>query len=191
MPPKVKIDKNKIIEAALKIIREEGLNNLNARKIAKKLKCSTQPIFSNYKNMNELKDEISKECVNIFNNYLKKGISDNNYPKYKATGMYYIKFAMEEKEIFKLLFMTDYKNPFQNDSIDYIYEIISESLKISIEEAKSFHINMWIFVHGIATMEVTSNYKWSLEDISKMLTEMYLGLVTYYKNRNMNNKNNY
>lgn len=154
---------------------------MNARNIASKLECSTQPIFSNFKNMDELKEEVSKECVNIFNNYLKKGMEDNNYPKYKATGMYYMKFAMEEKEIFKLLFMTDYKNSFQNNSIDYIYKLISDSLKITLKEAISFHNNMWIFVHGIATMQVTSNYKWSLEEISKMLTEMYIGLATYYK----------
>ena len=55
MPPKVKIDKDDIVKAAVEVVRECGIDALNARAVAQKLSCSTQPIFSNYASMNELK----------------------------------------------------------------------------------------------------------------------------------------
>ena len=55
MPPKVKITKNEIVQAGLDIVRHEGEDSLNARGIAAVLGCSTQPIFSNYASMEELR----------------------------------------------------------------------------------------------------------------------------------------
>ena len=48
MPAKRKIQKEDILQASISIISHEGLNALNARKIAKKLGCSTQPLFYIY-----------------------------------------------------------------------------------------------------------------------------------------------
>lgn len=48
MPAKRKIYKEDIINASLNIIREKGMDGLNARKLAKKLGCSIQPIFYIY-----------------------------------------------------------------------------------------------------------------------------------------------
>ena len=54
MPPKVKITKNDIIKTALELVRESGAQSLNARAVAGKLACSTQPVFSNFATMEEL-----------------------------------------------------------------------------------------------------------------------------------------
>ena len=53
MPPVQKTGKDEIINAAFDVVRKEGFGNLNARAIAKKLGVSTQPIFSNFKNMED------------------------------------------------------------------------------------------------------------------------------------------
>ena len=45
MPPKVKITKEMIIDAAFEIARSEGAENINARTVSKKLGCSTQPVM--------------------------------------------------------------------------------------------------------------------------------------------------
>ena len=54
MPPRVKITKDDIIKTAVELVRENGAESLNARAIALALDCSTQPIFSNFKTMEEL-----------------------------------------------------------------------------------------------------------------------------------------
>lgn len=54
MPPKVKVTKEEIIAAALEILRQKGMEAVNARAVAAALGCSTQPIFSNYSSMGAL-----------------------------------------------------------------------------------------------------------------------------------------
>lgn len=81
------------------------------------------------------------------------------YPPYKASGMAYIRFAKEEKELFKLLFMRDRsdENITENkEEISPLIDLIKQNLNISEEEAYLFHLEMWIFVHGVAAMAATS-----------------------------------
>ena len=58
MPPKVKVTKEEIINAALALVRENGTDAINARSIAASLACSTQPIFSNFATMEELQKDV-------------------------------------------------------------------------------------------------------------------------------------
>ena len=58
MPPKVKVSKEQIVSAALDLIRHQGYDALNARSIAAALGCSTQPIFSNFTTMEELRGTV-------------------------------------------------------------------------------------------------------------------------------------
>ena len=58
MPPKIKYSKEQIIESAIEIVRKNGIENLSARNIANNLNSSPQPIFSYFKNMDELKNSV-------------------------------------------------------------------------------------------------------------------------------------
>ena len=55
MPAAKKVSKEKIVEAAVDVLRDGGFSAINARSVAKKLGCSTQPIYFSFKNMDELK----------------------------------------------------------------------------------------------------------------------------------------
>ena len=55
MPPKARITKNMVIEAAFETVREAGAESINARTIAQKLSCSTQPVMYHFKTMEQLK----------------------------------------------------------------------------------------------------------------------------------------
>ena len=63
MPAKKIVYEKDVVEAALDIIREKGENSLNARDIAKKIGCSTQPLYSLYKNMAELEDAVRRAAA--------------------------------------------------------------------------------------------------------------------------------
>ncbi len=186
MPPKVKITKKDIINKSIEIIKNEGYSALNARKIANVLGCSTQPIFSNFKSMNELKEELVKKTDEIYTEYRKSTMSKGNYPPYKASGMSYILFAKEQKELFKFLYMRDrtHENVNSNfESIDDVISIIQENLGISKKEAISFHIEMWVFVHGIATMIATDYLDLSHDTASEMITDIYQGQIKLLKDK--------
>lgn len=110
-------------------------------------------------------------------------MNSGKYPVYKASGMAYIQFAKEERELFKLLYMRDRTGEkiTQNDEeVKPIIDIIMKNLGISEEEATMFHVEMWVYVHGIASMIATSYLEWDKETISRMLTDLFIGLKERY-----------
>ena len=70
MPPKAKITKDMILNTVLEITRKTGFEAVNARSIANKLQCSTRPIFTCYKNMDELKNEFLEFAFDYYNQYV-------------------------------------------------------------------------------------------------------------------------
>ena len=107
MPPKVKTKREDIIDATIKIIRENSAEAINARTIAAVLNCSTQPIFSNFATMEDLRLAVLEKADEIYKGYMKREVESGEFPIYKANGMAYIRFAKEEKELFKFLYMRD------------------------------------------------------------------------------------
>jgi hypothetical protein len=51
------------------------------------------------------------------------------------------------------------------------------------EEAYRFHLELWIYVHGIAVMFATGYLDWPMEDIERMVSDAYEGLLTRYMSR--------
>ena len=51
MPAVKKVSKEKIIDAAVEVLRDGGFSAINARSVAKKLGCSTQPIYLSFQSM--------------------------------------------------------------------------------------------------------------------------------------------
>lgn len=188
MPPKVKVEKDAILKAAVQIVRDNGADSLNARSVADKLSCSTQPIFSNYASMDELKKCVLDQAEKIYLDYIYKGMQSGEFPPYKASGIAYIRFAKEEKELFKLLFMRDRSNEKIKGTAEGedIIALIQKNTGLDKEQAFMFHLEMWVYVHGIAVMIATSYLEWDWDMISRMLTDAYNGLKITYLGKESN-----
>ncbi len=178
MPPKVKVTEKEIIAAAMKLTRENGEQSLNARNLAKSLGCSTQPIFSNFTSMEEVRAAVITEANAVYEGFLQREIESGNYPAYKASGMGYIRFAREEKALFKLLFMRD--RSFETATFDLkqdpVIEITQNATGYSREKAERFHLEMWVAVHGVAAMIATNFLDWDMDMASGVVTDIYKGL---------------
>ena len=184
MPPKVKVTKEAIVHATVELVRQNGSDAINARTVAAALNCSTQPIFSNFPTMDALRYAVLLQADDLCMEYREKEVSAGVFPAYKASGMAYIRFAKEEKELFKLLYMRDRggEDATEQVGIDEKMEtIVQNNTGLSEMEAKLFHLEMWAVVHGIATMFATSFLDLDRELVSKMLTDMYLGLRKQYE----------
>ena len=70
MPPKVKITKEMIVDAAFEIARSEGAENINARTVSKKLGCSTQPVMYHFKTIEELKKTVYVKADGYHSEYI-------------------------------------------------------------------------------------------------------------------------
>ena len=183
MPPKFKFTKDEITNAALNVTRKNGISGLTARALATELGCSVKPIFGLFKNMEEVQQEVLIAANLLYQNYLQEDMTKGKYPPYKASGMAYIRFAKEERELFRLLFMRDRSNEKieeNKEEIKPLMQLIQQNLGISEDDAYLFHLEMWLYVHGIATMIATSYLDWDDEFISKVITDAYMGLKYRY-----------
>ena len=178
MAPKVKVTRDDVVNTALELIRAEGESALNARAIASALGCSTQPVFSNFATMEKLREAVIAAAYELYVGFLNDEANGGRYPQYKAMGMAYIRFAKEERELFKLLFMRDRTGEDLSPSPDFeaSAEIIASANGIDIETARLIHLEMWTCVHGIGVMMATSFLMLDLELVSDMLSDVYLGI---------------
>lgn len=186
MPPKVKITKENIINIAVEIVRDEGCDALNARNIAARLNCSTQPIFSNFDTMEGLKKEVISSAEGLYAEYIEREIAGGEYPPYKASGMAYIRFAREEKNLFRLLYMRDRSETemFGEDKLtDRMTDMVSENTGLSGYSARLFHLEIWAYVHGIAVIVNTGYFALDGELISQMITDFYQGLKMRFEEK--------
>lgn len=185
MPPKVKITEDAILEASVQLIREHGFECFNARDLAKNLNCSTQPIFWKFKNMDELKKASYKKVEEIYNQYMIDGMRESN--SFRGMGLAYINFARHEKNLFKLLFMSDsieVKSVFEmiegDDNLEII-QMISKMTELNKENSKQLYINIWLVTHGIASMFATNSCNFTDTEIETILEDSFIGFKSQLK----------
>lgn len=179
MPPKAKFTKEEVIAAALALTREQGMAALTARGLAARLGSSPKPIFGLFSSMEEIQQAVIAEAGALFSRRMGEEIASGKYPAYKASGMAYIRFAQEEKELFKLLYMRDRRGetPEKEDpDTELVLQFIQKATGLSRDSAWLLHLEMWIYVHGIATMLATSYLQWDPAFVSRSLTDVYEGL---------------
>lgn len=179
MARKETITREHLFETAFQMLREEGIENVTARKLAARAGCSTQPIFRLYSNMEELWQELFDEGVVFFEDYYSKARLYDFTP-FVNLGITYIQFATEEKHLFQMLFLSG------NRYGKSLYEILNgklgavgrEIIKAQNEGSKNpedLFMKMWIFIHGSAGMTITGDYDLNLEDTIELLKSAYRG----------------
>lgn len=106
MPRKTQFTAEDVILAAFELVREKGLAGLSAPAVADKMGCSTMPIYSHFKNMQALEDEVVKKAWKLVMNYQAERYTDDVWVD-QAIG--YVRFARKENNLFKC--MLDGHNP--------------------------------------------------------------------------------
>ena len=186
MPRSFLFTREEIVQAALSLTREGGIGAVTARALGAKLGTSSKPIFSLFQSMDEVQQAVLQAADEVYHAYLREHMARGDYPPYKASGMAYIRFARQERELFKLLFMRDRSGEViteDRESIAPLIALIRENLGISEEEAYRFHLEMWVYVHGIATMIATGYLNWNEDFVSKVLSDAYQGLMAHYRKK--------
>lgn len=179
MPPKVKVTQDQIIQAAMDIVRESGIDALNARALAKQLDCSIQPIFKNFETMGSLKQALLVEAQKIYDGYTQKGMQNSN--PFLGIGLGYIQFAQEEKNLFKLLFMTnEFKQTsliqiIKDDENQEVVKLVAQLSGLSLVLSKQLFIDVWLITHGIASMCATNDIDLSLDEVTMILRDAFAG----------------
>ncbi len=194
MPPKVRFSKDAVVHAALDVAREGGMEALNARSIAHKLGCSTQPLYRELKNMDELRHAVYHEAACLFSHRLVEARS-SDVPPYKAIGLALLRFSSEEKVLYRLLFLRDRSQDVDDEmergfsgANEAAYQAIMQANGYTLEEAKAFHRRMFIYIHGLAVMISTGYIPYVESDCDSLLTDEYEALKRLYNEKKFNSK---
>lgn len=188
MPPAPKIKKEMIINAGKEVIQSDGIENLNVRKIALKLNCSTQPIMYHYKTVMELKSDIYNEIDRYHSTYI-MNIENGSLNPMLNIGLRYILFAYEEKNYFKFLFQSDkfsnmsFNGLFDddNDEISMIYNILAQEANITETQSKELFVNLFILVHGLASLLANNTMEYDEKYCIRILGNTFHSLIKNYK----------
>ncbi len=187
MPPKAKYTREEIIEVAFEMAREEGLESVAARELGKRLGTSSSPIFTAFKNMDELYKEVRDRAMKAFENYVHDAV--NYTPAFKQVGVKMIQFAMEEPKLFQLLYMQEHGTPQTcedmigelGDTVEICLDVIETDYAITRQEAELLFKQVWIHTFGICVLVAAKVCYFTPEEISEMLSSEFQGLLMLIK----------
>lgn len=176
MPARKKIFKEDILNAAIEVIRKGGAEKLSARNIAKELHVSTQPLYSEFENFDNLKEEL---LVFAREKYIR--IHPGNY---KEFGLALLHFAQREKELFRFIFIRkrdDKEAMIEDINYDLTIKLLSENLELPGEQAEKMHRQMQYYTYALAVMIATGYRAFSEEEMDRELTDMFGIMLRHYK----------
>ena len=171
MPPKPKFTREDIINAALDIIRESNVENITAQSVAKKLNTSTRPMFNYFATLEELRAAATEQARALYNTYAERGLAMT--PASKGFAMEYVRFAMDEPSLFRLLFMRKTQNTDMSGFLDNeghlsaILNAIMQTFGLDREKAMWLYENLWLYAHGMATMCASEIMQFSDEETAQ------------------------
>ena len=185
MAPKNKFTKEEMVEAALRVVRAKGIGGLTAKTLADELGTSTQPVFTAFKSMDGVKQEVYAAAVRVYDGYTNAGLQEKI--PFLGVGMQYIRFAREEPELYRLLFLTKPtgKEHSAMKAMGHLQELVRPTLTaiyhISAEEADQYFRYLWLVVHSLSTLIVTGDCPYSDLEIGQILTGFSISICKSIK----------
>ena len=187
MPPKPKFTKEQIVEIAFDMTRENGFSSVTARELGKKLGTSATPIFTVFKNMNEVQAEVRKLAMKEFERYVSDAL--NYTPAFKQFGVQMIRFATEEPQLFRVLYMDVYEESksFEEmikdlgESASVCIGVIQKDYEVSEKDAKNLFRQAWIYTFSICVLLVNKICSFSEDEITDMLGLEFQGALNLIK----------
>lgn len=185
MAPKNKFTKEEMTEAALRVVRANGIDCLTAKAIADELGTSTRPIFTAFGSMDEVRQAVYAAAVRVYDGYTSAGLKENI--SFLGVGKSYIRFAKEEPELYRFLFLTRTQ---ENEygaikSMQHLQAHVRPTMMdiyhITAGEADVYFRDLWLAAHSLSTLIVTGDCPYSDREIGQILTGFSISIFKSIK----------
>lgn len=183
--PRQRITKEFLLEQAYCLVKEQGMDAVSAKALARLAKCSVQPIYSYYANMDELKDQIYRKAGMEYREFLEKNgrretANERNAGNAAVSlGMAHVLFAVRAPHLFFLLFQQT-QSVLLATMLPHFSEgqVCMEELEGRIRGCFSEHETeaaqgFLLLVHGTACMLHSGLAKLDLPRLETLLTHQY------------------
>ena len=177
MARKETVTKAILLDAAFEMLKEEGIDQVTARKLAAKANCSTQPIFRIYNNMEELYEDLFAKACDSFQEYYVSFPKTTVVP-FVNLGLAYILYAQKNPKVFEFLFLSNERYgrslyDMINGQTSNVSKEIQSATSQGASNAQELFMKMWMFIHGAACMSLTGDYDLAEEETVSMLKDAY------------------
>lgn len=181
MPPKTKVTAEMIVNAAIEVVRQSGFENINARTVSGKLHCSTQPVMYHFSTIDSLKRAAYRQVDHLHSEYMMNTPSGQD--PVLAIGLNYIRFAVEEPQLFRFLFQSGYAE--ENSLLEMVdsKELIPvlaamrEGAGLSMQKTRNVFITVALFAHGYASIIANNHLEFDEKLIAEHLERTWNGAV--------------
>ena len=183
--PKQRITKEMILDIAFKFARKKGFDKVVLKNIADEIGCSVQPIYSYYKNMDDLRGFVYQEAMKFYQSFIYSRVDGDNL--LESMGKANVLFAKEETNLFNLLFLNKINGL---NSFSDIYEWmgdknaaqqVMERYSLSEGCAKEVYIMLITFTHGMATMIAMGAANIPDSEIAEYLQKAYRSFIKVHQ----------
>lgn len=175
--PHQKITRKMVRDAAFSLAREGGMDKVLVKSLASRLGCSVQPIYSYYKDMEELRRDVIDAAGCFFKDYIRRHLQPEDY--FRSVGRAYTALAKEEPHLFQLYFLRrrddihSFADLYAKEADPHVSAFITASLGVSEEEAKALHLHLLIYNSGISTLLASTGCDIPAEEIEAQQTAAY------------------
>ncbi len=173
MAPKKRFTQELIIEKAYELFRQQGETALTTRRVAKEIHASTQPLFSCFANIDEIRQQVFFRAEEEFVNMLKQ--ADCTEVPLFAYCKAILTFASNEPMMFPTLFLSRYTLSTE-DYVNYINNLcssIADTFHISTDQATTFMHILECTAVGMGASLLHEPATLDLQSASDLLESVY------------------
>ncbi len=186
MSAKGKVTKEMIIDAALEVIRQEGVENINARTVSQKLGCSTQPVFYHFERMEDVRIAAHAKGSEFHIHYVTNLSGQYERPMLEV-GMRHIQFAIEEQNLFRFLFHSNYytgvslSDWLTEENFGCAFSVLKAQAQVDDQLAYRIFSQLFLVTHGIASLLASNAMVYDEAYCIKTLSNAYFGTMRLIK----------
>lgn len=181
MPPKARVTEDRIINAAVEVARQSGFEKINTRTVSEQLHCSTQPVMYHFSTIDNLKRAAYRRVDQMHTQYILN--TPPGQDPILSMGMNYIRFAVEEPQLFRFLFQSGYAE--ENSLLEMmdskelipILAAMREGAGLSVQMIRNVFITVALFAHGYASIIANKHLEFDEKLIAKHLERTWNGAV--------------
>ena len=181
MPPKSRITRDMIVKVAAEVVRESGAEALNARTVAQRLRCSTQPIMYHFASMDDLKRAVYSRVDRFHTDYLMRSSGETD--PLLEIGLNYIRFAIEAPHWFRFLFQSGYAKEnnlmemIDSEELIPILSAMQKGMGLDMEKTREVFLTVALFAHGYASIVANNALEFDERLVAIHLKRAFTGAV--------------
>lgn len=181
MPPKPRVTEEMVVDAAVEVARQSGFEKINARTVSEQLHCSTQPVMYHFSTIDNLKRAAYRRVDQMHTQYMLN--TPPGQDPILSIGVNYIRFAVEEPQLFRFLFQSGYAEEnsllemVDSEELIPILAAMQEGAGLNMQKTRNVFITVAMFAHGYASIIANNHLEFDEKLIAEHLERTWNGAV--------------